>query len=97
MRGAGSVLEGTVLDVANSSGTVEIATVVKTPPKEAVVEDSAKQSLVGLDNWELEVVIPFPAKDEALAAELLRSPIVSLSQPLGPDDQLVRRLAMSEA
>jgi len=78
------VLRGrAVPDVADGSGIVEIATVVKTPPKEAVVEDSATLLLVGLDNWEVEVVIPFL--------------IVSLSQPLSPDDQPVRRLAMFEA
>jgi predicted nicotinamide N-methyase len=40
---------GAVLDVANGSGTVEVATVAKTP-KEVVVEDSAKPLFVRLDN-----------------------------------------------
>jgi len=45
------VLRGRVVpDVADSSGIVEIATVAKTPPKEAVVEDSAILLLIGLDN-----------------------------------------------
>jgi len=39
-----------VPDVADGSGTVEIATVAKTPPKEAVVEDLATLLLIGLNN-----------------------------------------------